>query len=117
MALTRAYLERVKKETGLELSTIAARSGVRPETLTRPFNNPDYPTKISIATLRKVQAWSGIKMPKEMDPNPPAAVEMDDVTTGALILNALPQEGVKMTEAMRLNALKQIIEIVKKARR
>jgi hypothetical protein len=82
LADAKAYLDRVMKETGLNLTAIARKAKVDPATLTRPYNTKGWKLKISLGVLRKIAKATKVPMPTQMDPNPPG----DEVSEEADLL-------------------------------
>lgn len=87
LADAKAYLDRVMKETGLNLTGIARKAKVDPATLTRPYNKKGWKLKISLGVLRKIAKATKIPMPAQMDPNPPE----DEVSDEADLLLELAE--------------------------
>ncbi|MPL79247.1 hypothetical protein SDC9_25123 [bioreactor metagenome] len=54
------YVRRVLAETSLSASALALRAKLSSTTLTRPLNNPEHSSEISISTLQKIQDATGI---------------------------------------------------------
>lgn len=92
LADAKAYLDRVMKETGQNLTAIARRSKVDPATLTRPYNTKGWKLKISLAVLRKVAKATKVPMPAQMDPNPPENGVADEADLLLEMADQLPGE-------------------------
>lgn len=57
------YLRGVLEKTGLNATELAREVNVASTTLTRPLNNPHHKHGVSLRTLLKIQAKTGIQMP------------------------------------------------------
>jgi transcriptional regulator with XRE-family HTH domain len=87
---SRAYLQRVMEATKLDLTSIARKSGIDPATLTRPYNNKRWKTRISLKVLRKVAKETGVSLPPEMDPHPPEEPSATESDLALEIYETLP---------------------------
>jgi phage repressor protein C with HTH and peptisase S24 domain len=64
----RGYIQRVLDVTGWSPTELARRSGLAPTTLTRPLNDPSFPFRLSLRTLEKLYAATGMAPPSLMEP-------------------------------------------------
>lgn len=114
LAESRRYLERVKKDTGLDLTAIARKAGVDPSTLTRPVNDPKWPTRISIKILRKVQSATGVQMPAGMDPNPPQMPGHEASDLAVEIYDLMPLEGRVLTRDEKRRSTRDLMALLRR---
>jgi phage repressor protein C with HTH and peptisase S24 domain len=61
-----AYVDTLRRETGLDLTNLARHAGVSSTTLTRFHNNPDYRNSLSGRTLKKLSDVTGIPLPPDL---------------------------------------------------
>lgn len=66
----RKYLALVMEKTNLDLTNVARKAGLSAGALSRPYNDKAYPKRISLRTLRKVEAHFKIPLLPGMDPEP-----------------------------------------------
>lgn len=61
------YVRAVMAQTDMTASALAGLVGVSSTTLTRPLNDPNHPHGISLKTLEKIRAKTGIEFPRGDD--------------------------------------------------
>jgi len=54
------YVDHVLAETGMKASSLAAKARFASTTLTRAMNSPDHKYELSLSTVEKIQAATGI---------------------------------------------------------
>lgn len=111
---SRRYLERVRKDTGLDLTGIARKASVDPSTLTRAVNDPKWPTRISLKVLRKIQAATGVQMPAGMDPNPPPSAGHQESDLAVEIYDLMPPEGRVLTREEKRRSTRDLMALLRK---
>jgi hypothetical protein len=114
LADAKAYLERVMRETGLDLTGIARKAKVDPATLTRPYNRKGWKNRISITVLRKVAKATGVPMPTHMDPNPPEAEGVAEADIALELYEQLPSDGRPVTPEEKRNTVRRIVAFLKR---
>jgi transcriptional regulator with XRE-family HTH domain len=109
---SRRYLERVMRETGLDLTSVARKASVHPSTITRPFNDLTYKRKISLAVLRKIAKATKVAMPEGMDP---LGIEPspDEADLAVSVYELMP-EGRALTKDEKRRITKDILQIVRR---
>lgn len=111
---SRKYLKSVIDATGLELSNIARKAGLSPETLTRPYNSKSHTGRISITSLRAVQAATGVRMPEGMDTDPPPEATRDESELVVGIYDLMPPEGRAITREEKRRLTREIVALAKR---
>lgn len=77
------YIRTVMTRTGWSASRLAREAGIASTTLTRALNKADHKFNLSLTTLEKIRAVSGIGFPSSYEPQEPA--ETGRATEDALI--------------------------------
>jgi len=111
LADAKAYLDRVMKETGLNLTAIARKSKVDPATLTRPYNTDGWKLRISLSVLRKVAKATKVPMPAHMDPNPPEDERGDETD---LLLEMADQLPGSLTPEEKRSAIRRLAAVLRR---
>jgi phage repressor protein C with HTH and peptisase S24 domain len=62
----RSYLRAVLAQTGLDGAALAKKSGLSASTINRPLNDPEWPTHLSLSTLRKIADATKIPVPPDL---------------------------------------------------
>lgn len=62
----RAYIEQVLERTGWDASTLARRAGLASSTITRFLNSDTHRYVLSVRSLMKVAAASGVPLPRQL---------------------------------------------------
>jgi hypothetical protein len=111
---SRAYLKRVMRETGLDVTNLARKAKVDPSTLTRAYNDLGWKTRLSLTTLRKIQDSTGIEMPPGMDPNPPRKPGRRESDLAVEIYDLMPAEGRVLTKEEKRRSTKDLLDLLRK---
>lgn len=111
---SRRYLDRVMKETGLDLTGIARKAGIDPSTITRPYNNPRWKTRISLKVLRKIAKLTKVALPQEMDPTPPEEQASDEAELAVGIYELMPPEGRTLTREEKRRLTREIVALARR---
>lgn len=98
------YVRTVLSQMGWSASRLAREAGIAATTLTRALNNPDHKFKLSLTTLEKIRAASGIGFPSDAASLPPLIVSQpeDEALVAVYDVEASAGHGAAVGEEMVL---------------